>query len=85
MVVSLTFQKKRSPEKDEVTVITQDDFEKSVMGYLTKSDPITPELIYTTVLCMLQIRTPTGIVNKHDYTAKLCRYFHKRLLGESVG
>lgn len=66
-------------------MITQDDFEDSVMGYLTKSDPLDSSLIYETVICMLRIQTPLGVENKHDYTAKLCRYFHKRLLGESVG
>ena len=63
-------------------MITQDDFEKSVLGYLSKSDPLDSSLIYETVICMLRIQTPLGVGNKHEYTAKLCEYFHKRLLGE---
>ena len=68
-------------EKDETTVITQDDFEKSVLGYLSKSDPVTPELIRKTIHFMLIIQTPRDVIDIPVYTNLLCHFLRKKLLG----
>jgi len=62
-------------------MITQDDFEKSVLGYLSKSDPLNPETIYRTVFYMIQIQDVEGVRDSLAYTVSLCEKLPRKLFG----